>query len=52
MKTKMKLVEPPVCLICGYPLCSECALCGWHCSNELQCECPDNWPDEWDDDED
>jgi len=42
------IVNPPVCLICGYPLCPDCKLCGWHCSNELQCECPEPWDDDED----
>ena len=47
----MNITIPPVCAGCGYPLCSECALCQWHCSTELQCGCPDNWHG-YEDDED
>lgn len=51
LNNKRKVMNPPVCLICGYPLCSDCKLCGWHCSDELQCECPDTWHFEEDDDQ-
>ena len=42
------IVNPPVCLICGYPVCSDCKLCGWYCNAELQCECPEPWDDDED----
>jgi len=45
----MGITIPVVCKLCGYPVCSDCSLCSWHC-NAAQCECPEPW--EYDDEDD
>jgi len=42
----MNITIPPVCAGCGYPLCSDCGLCGWFCDTNLKCLCPEPWEDE------
>lgn len=48
---KKKRILMKQCPTCGYPLCSDCSLCSWHCPAG-HCECPDNWMDYEEDDED
>ena len=38
-----------ICGNCGYPLCDDCGLCSWHCSDS-NCECPDEYYIEDDED--